>query len=132
MPEHSTELSITARYAELPRLMAYLEQEALRLGFSTRESARFQLVLEELFSNSVAHGYGGECEQPIAISLQRNSGRLTLIYHDHGLPFDLTKMSAHVPNEEQIGGLGINLILGLSLASRYRREGGSNITELDL
>ena len=41
-------------------------------------------------------------------------------------------MSASDPDEDQIGGLGINLILGFARHIRYQRVNNSNITEIDL
>ena len=41
-------------------------------------------------------------------------------------------LSATDPVEGQIGGLGINLILGMARQIRYQRIAGSNITEIDL
>ena len=132
MPIHSTELSSSARYAELPTLMGFLTQQAEQMGFSTADTLRFQLVLEELFSNTLEHGYGGECDRPIHLAVRPRSGGLTLIYRDQAPAFDLTHVSASAPGEHQLGGLGINLILGMALAIRYRRVAENNLTELDL
>ncbi len=129
---HSTELSIPARFAELPGLLAYVAQQGQKLGASATESARIQLIIEELVSNSITHGYGGECDRRVTVALHVQPNGLTLIYSDQAPPFDLSRMSASDPVDDQIGGLGINLILGLARSIRYQRGVDRNITEIDL
>lgn len=132
MLSYSTELSTTARYTKLPGLLAFVAKNASSIGVSEAAISRIQLVLEELFSNSINHGYGAECDQLIGIALNPRPGGLTLFYRDHAMPFDLTRANVCTPNGDQVGGLGLNLILGMAQAIRYRREAGSNLTELDL
>jgi len=132
MPKHSTEISTTARYAELPGLMRHLGQQASLLGISATAIPRLHLILEELFSNSIEHGYGQECAQPVSISLQTHGSGVTLIYRDQAAPFDINQRSVRTPDEESLGGFGINLVLGMADAVRCRWEAGSNITEVDL
>lgn len=129
---HSTELSIPARFAELPGLLAYVAELAEKLGKSAAETARIQLIIEELVSNSITHGYRGECDHRLSVTLLARPDGVTLIYSDQAPPFDLSRMAASDPNEDQIGGLGINLILGFTSSIRYRRSAERNITELDL
>jgi serine/threonine-protein kinase RsbW len=128
---HSTELSTSARYDELPALMAFVAQQAEKMGSSATAILRYQLVLEELFSNTIDHGYSGESDQPIHVALHSRRGGLTLIYRDQAPAFDLTQVSSS-QKEDQLGGLGINLILGMAHAVRYRRTADGNLIELDL
>ena len=132
MPTHSTELSIPARFAQLPGLMASVVYQAQWLGVSVSDVSRIQLVIEELVSNSITHGYGGECDQLLTIAMRARPGGVTLVYRDQAAPFDLSLISASAPEENQIGGLGINLILGMARQIRYQRIADSNITEIDL
>jgi anti-sigma regulatory factor (Ser/Thr protein kinase) len=132
MPHHSTELSIAARFAELSALLDSLSAQAACLGVSASDMSRIQLVVEELVSNSITHGYGGECDQLLTVALRAKPDGVTLVFGDQAPPFDLSRMTASEPDEDQIGGLGINLILGFARQIRYRRVGNSNITEIDL
>ncbi|MDD2744016.1 MAG: ATP-binding protein [Rhodocyclaceae bacterium] len=132
MDKHSTEFLVTARYAELPRLMDYITQKGNELGAAALEISRIQLILEELFSNTVAHAYQNECDQLIGITLQASSAGFTLIYCDQGPLFDLSDQTARPPEQDQIGGLGINLILGMARAIRYQRLSDWNMTDIDL
>lgn len=132
MPIHSTELSSCARYTELPVLMEFVARLAEKAGSSAADILRFQLVLEELFSNTIDHGYGGECDQLICVAVQPRPGGLTLVYHDQAPAFDPTLFSSSAQGEGLIGGLGIKLVLGMTQAIRYYRVADGNRIELDL
>lgn len=129
MVDHSTEISVSARYAELPVLLAEFGRQAGACGVDAGEIARQQLVIEELFTNTIAHGHGAESAESISVVLSHDSSGTHLRYIDNAPPFDLTH---YVPDPAPaIGGLGIPLIRGMSLAIRYRWQAGRNITELD-
>ncbi len=131
MPSHSTELLSPLRYASLPDLMLGLAGLAKSLGIPVHEIPRLQLVLEELFSNSINHGFGGESDAEIGIGLRAGDGVITLIYRDQAAAFDLSERSVSNPADDQVGGLGINLILGIASAVRYQRRDNSNLLEID-
>lgn len=131
MAIHSTEISSNARYADLPDLMTEFARQAGLLGLADADCRRLQLVLEELFTNSITHGHGSEGDARIAVVLIRSGHGITLRYTDHALPFDLTRHPGEPESENTIGGLGIALIRGLSQAIRYQRREHCNIVELD-
>lgn len=131
MSPHSTEFSSPARYAALPELMFRLAGLAAQLAIPAGDLPRLQLVLEELFSNSIDHGYGKECDETIVIDLRAGASGVTLIYRDSAPAFDLTQRTASNPVDDQIGGLGINLIIGMARALRYQRQTDGNRLEID-
>ncbi len=49
--------------------------------------SRARIVVEELFSNTIKYGYGGECEKPVRLRLQRDP-ELTLTYEDEAPAFN--------------------------------------------
>ena len=131
MVAHSTEISVSARYAELPGLMAELARQASLLNMPEDDIRRLQMVLEELFTNTIRHGLASEGDTPIQVSLDRHGYGVTLRYSDRGSPFDPSRQGAPAAAENPLGGLGIPLICGLSKAIRYQRCGQFNIVELD-
>lgn len=131
MPAHSTEISVPARYAALPELMAWLERSAATLAIGAADAQRLQLIVEELLTNSIRHGHGGECDAAIDLCLGLNDGRPALRYSDDARPFDPT--AALPPAEpDAIGGLGLPLIRGLCRSLRYERRAGRNHITLEL
>ena len=54
------------------------------------DNARWHLVLvvEELFTNTVTHGYRGGADAPVEISLACDRGGVTLLYEDAAPPFN--------------------------------------------
>jgi len=90
MPAHSTEISVPARYAALPELMAWLTRHAAELAIDAADAQRLQLIVEELLTNTIRHGHKGECDAAIGIRLDRHEGRPALSYSDTARPFDPT------------------------------------------
>lgn len=129
MSSHSTEISVTARYNALPDLMAELASQAQALGLAEADIGRLQLVVEELFTNTISHGHGGDSDATVRCSLCLDDRGAHLQYSDHARPFDIT---TYVPDSApEIGGLGIPLIRGMTRAIRYQRRDDGNLTELD-
>ncbi len=131
MNDHSTEISTSARFTSLPRLLAWVEDCAAASRLAPGQSQRLQLVVEELFANTIHHGYGGECERPVRLSWQTHNDRITLGYADEAPPFNLLEAAPLPPSQERIGGAGLNLVRALASTIRFRRDGRSNVTELD-
>ena len=117
--------------SELIRLEAFAEEFARARDLADEERARLLVLLEELFTNVVAHGYGGEFEaDSVAAALDWRRGRLTINFVDDGPPFDPLAHSAPdldaPPEQRPIGGLGIPIVRALVDEARYWREGHRN------
>jgi serine/threonine-protein kinase RsbW len=119
-------IALRSEPAELTRLVAFAEAFARDCGFADDERARLLIILEELFTNVVAHG-NAQC---VAAGLGWSRGRLTIDFVDDGRPFDpLTHpgLDLDAPGEERpIGGLGIAIVRALVDKARYRRQGSRN------
>lgn len=91
---------------------------------------RLNLVLEELFTNTVNHGHRGDCDLLIWISLKANDAEVTVTYLDQGPPFNplaMARAQLDVPlDKREIGGLGIHLTNELTSASDYAYLYGRN------
>lgn len=129
MSIHSTEISVSACYGELPTLMGEFARQASTLKLAIADIQRLQLVLEELFINTITHGHGGNSDAPIRVGLSRDQQGIHLHFIDNAPQFDLTSYTQDKTPE--IGGLGIPLILGMTRSIRYQRSEGFNVTELD-
>lgn len=124
-----------ARLDQFPSLRDYAERCCLQAGFERSAIDRLVLVLEELFANTVEHGYAGlagvTADQPVWLTIEPAMGRIEVIYEDAGPEYDpFTK--AAIPDYSgpvdswQIGGLGIALVIRLGRNVRYERLEGRN------
>ena len=95
---------------------------------------KMHLVVEELFMNSVMHGYGGVRDDgPIWLTLHPLPEGAALVIEDDAPPFDVLKDSP-VPDtqsgveERQIGGLGIMLVQNMADHVSYDYDQRNRIT----
>lgn len=110
---------------------AFVEAFCARHGVGHPDAMRLTLVVEELFTNTVEHGHGGDCEAPVHIALEARPEAIGLRYEDSAPAFDgLTvgePASVDAPLESRTeGGLGLLLIRRFATHVRYEREDGRN------
>ena len=125
--------SITLRSedAELARLQAFADGFARQCSLPDDERSRVLIVLEELFTNVITHGYGPRSTAgTITVALGWQRGHLRLSVVDDAPPFDPLTFGVpglDAPAEERpIGGLGIHIVRSLVDRARYCRRAGRN------
>jgi serine/threonine-protein kinase RsbW len=141
VPSHSrekeTRSAITLRgdAAESPRLHSFADDFARQTQLSAGDRGRVLIILDELFSNIVRHGYDANGPSgTIEIVLALEDGKLRIELIDDGRPFD--PLSAAPPNldlppaQRPVGGLGIHIIRNLVDEAHYARKGGHNYLTL--
>lgn len=126
--------SFPARLSEFEAIRAAIDEFAAQTGICGEDCHRLVVIAEELFVNSVRHGYGVECDRPVWISLQCVASALELRFEDEAPEFDPIARAPRAPLEgnpdaRPVGGLGVFLALAMSRDARYRREDGRNIIE---
>ena len=95
-----------------------------------------QLISEELFINSIKHGYGkGRSDGPIWLTLLPQPEGAVLVYEDEAPRFDPFVDSPEADTESgvedrAVGGLGIHLMKVLSQTASYRRHDDRNVITL--
>lgn len=122
-----------ARMNALPETAAFVESFCSLHGIASADILRLTLIVEELFTNTVTHGYGKESDAPIHITLSADVGELALLYEDAASRYDpLARLSgspsdlAAALDSRPIGGLGIHLVRQLTRSARYVHEDGRN------
>ena len=92
---------------------------------------RLTLVAEELFTNAVEHGHGGDADAPVRLALAFEPGRLRLLVEDRAPPFDPIAHARSAPPEHavaldarRVGGLGLLLVEPPAAAPRSPRAPG--------
>lgn len=115
--------------ARLPSVMHALEtisQFARLRNIGGATLARLNVAVEELATNTIKYGYGGECDRPIRIALAapRDADMVELTYEDEAAPFDPLDWHARwqarpIAGGREPGGRGIALVVGLSRGAAY-------------
>ncbi len=123
-----------ARLACLAAAAAFAQDFCARNRIAHPVVLRLTLVIEELFTNTVKHGHGGDCDAPISITLSTADGGVTLCYEDAGPRFDpLPHMRTPPENLDApsparpVGGLGLHLVGQMATQIRYAYASGNKL-----
>jgi anti-sigma regulatory factor (Ser/Thr protein kinase) len=118
-----------ASFSALPSLLAFIAEKATA-DVDAATLLRAQTAVEELFANSIHHGYGQESDAPVWLDVSLTADVLCIEYADAAPAFDPLAgldISAHVIDDDgesaRIGGVGRHLVRGLADQSSYRRTG---------
>ena len=116
--------------AAFPAVSTFVDELAAAAGLPQDDQHRLRLCVEELFTNTVRHGHGGDCDEPVTLSASVEPGQVTLTYEDTAPPHDPTTAALPDPTrlagERRIGGLGVLLIRSLAEDLAYTRAEGRN------
>ena len=122
-----------AKMGILPEMLEFIGAVCRDAGLEHPLRRRVELVLEEIFTNTVRHGYGADCDAPIWLHAQGTSQTLCVIYEDEAGAFDplehYAKFSQSIDGRP-IGGQGLRLVHNLASAVAYRRTGDRNVITL--
>jgi anti-sigma regulatory factor (Ser/Thr protein kinase) len=119
-----------ARFAELAALLDAARAACRAARLDPEATHRVELVLEEAFSNSVRHGYGGDSDAPIWLASRILPDGLELVYQDAATPFDSLRDVA-LPKDGRPGGVGRVLIKSLPRSAHYALIDGRNTLRLE-
>lgn len=125
---------IPARLSALPETAAFAQQFCERHRIAQPAAMRMALVIEELVTNTVKHGHGGDSDARIVIGLTLAANRIRLAYADAAPRFDPRPWLAARPEsldapaaERPVGGLGLHLVGRFAARVRYAYRGGNRI-----
>ncbi len=116
--------------AELERLATEVTGWCSRQSLSEDVEYQLNLVLDEVVSNVIRHGYRDQRPHEIRVDLDFREGELRIRVEDDGVHFsplqapppDITKPI----NERRVGGLGLYMVRQIMDSLDYRRENGRN------
>ena len=134
IPSPVEQREFLARTASLTDVAAFIDDFGSRHGLDPGLALKLTLVLEELVTNTIEHGFGGGSDAPIRIALtSTNDHSVSIDFADTAPPFDplahsaLTTAAVGDPFDARpVGGLGIHLIGQLASTARYARDGERN------
>jgi serine/threonine-protein kinase RsbW len=126
-----------ARLAELRRVGAFVEGYCQDRSLSRDHYLRVNVILEELFVNTVRHGHRGDCEAPVWMTLEAGEAVLQVTYEDTAPPFNpYARLPLQPPDTtgemRKIGGLGVLLTKELAQGRDYAYIFGRNRIRLAL
>ncbi len=123
------------RREELRRLCDFVESFGRTHDLSEDDVASLNLILDEVVTNVIRHGYEDAGDHDIHVSMGFHERTITIEVVDDGKPFNpLTDAPApkfDVPIEERpIGGLGVYIVRATVDALTYRRDAGRNVVTM--
>jgi len=131
--------TVGARMEGLADAIEFVEAFCADRGVAESDALRLSLVLEELFTNTVVHGFAGGSDAPVRLGLHLDASHLELSYEDSAPPFDPLDHIARLPidpaagpADRPIGHLGIPLVVNMAERISYAREDGCNRIRLAL
>jgi serine/threonine-protein kinase RsbW len=124
---------LSANTENFLRLRALAKDFCSRMNVEADLSCRLLVVLEELFTNTIKHGYRG-ADGSIRIELKQIPGYISITYEDAAPPFDPLKAVLVDPsitvNKGKIGGMGLLLVRKMADSLTYERRGECNRTAI--
>ncbi len=126
-----------SRLESLRGAREFLEGFCEGAGVPRQSCLKLNLVVEELFLNTVKHGHRGGSDAPVWIRLAAEDGAVRLTYEDRAPPFNpfaaaTREMLEALADTRREGGLGVLLAHGLTRESEYAYLFGRNRIRLAL
>ena len=126
-------LTIAADDREYPRLREFMDSACQQAGCSPGQATRVQLVVEELFSNTVKYGRRGEAPASVTVTVDFEGRHpMTVHYEDDAPKHDAFGQPEtdedfkRTVTSRRVGGLGIVLVRELGKDVSYSWSGGKN------
>ncbi|NOT02367.1 MAG: ATP-binding protein [Phycisphaerales bacterium] len=84
------------------------------IGFADQDVSNIMLAVDEAIANVIRHGYGGPCDEPINIRIQRVSmdeaAAIQITIRDFGKQVEPDCIVGRSLDEVRPGGLGVHII----------------------
>jgi len=129
MPAFSRELTVSARIADLPEILAFVETASKQADVDPALHFDLQLAIEEACANVIEHAYackGGD----LTITFETHGRDVVITLRDHGRPFApeaVVSPNLELPlTERRSGGLGMHLMYQLMDGVQYDFARGTN------
>jgi anti-sigma regulatory factor (Ser/Thr protein kinase) len=124
-----------AKMDSMTEIRTLVEGACATAGIGHEACLKILLIVEELFTNTVLHGYRGESESPVWMAFEPGEAGFRLRYEDAAPPhnpfgeFRPTDTAVLIA-KQPVGGLGLKLIRSLAKDVSYSREGGRNCIQI--
>lgn len=128
---HRLNRRFPARLRAFEQVKELIEEFGSLAGLGREDRHKLTLIVEELFTNTVVHGFEGDSDAEITVTFEETDEGLLLIYEDTAPSYDLvsagrrTDIEATI-NQRRVGGVGVFLALGLTRNAHYSFVEGRN------
>lgn len=129
--------SFPARLRAFEQVRMLIEEFGAIAELGSEDRHKLTLIVEELFTNTVNHGFHGDTDSPVSLTLESTGDGVQLTYEDSAPRHDSiqtglqTDMDAAVKSR-QVGGIGMAIALGLTRDARYAYVDGRNRVTMTL
>ena len=130
---HGDPQVFAARLGALPETAAFVRGFCERHAIRHDVGLRLTLILEELVTNTVTHGHGGDSDATICIALTAEPEAVAVFYEDAAPRFDPRPQLDAAPgcqdlplDSRPVGGLGLSIVGRFVTSGRYAHEEGRN------
>jgi anti-sigma regulatory factor (Ser/Thr protein kinase) len=127
----TTDFEIRNSLDELEPLVRGISDWCQQRSFSQETIYEVSLIVDEVVSNIIRHGFKDGGEHRIQISVWTEGDDMAMAVRDEGVAFDPLLMPApdltRPMDERKPGGLGIFMVKQLTQEILYRREDGRNV-----
>lgn len=127
------ETELRATMLAVPHLLSSLDMFCSKSGLHDPDRFAVLLVIDELVTNSISHGYVGE-PGPVRVAVRISPDTVEVRYSDDAPEFDPTLRQD--PDIEQgvearpIGGLGLYMARKMVDSMTYSRQADANVLEM--
>ena len=126
-----TELKLKNDLVEIERLAGRVLSFGREHNLPAELVWEIRLVLEEVVTNIISHGYADRAVHAIEVSIVNSENDITLSVRDDGQPFNLLEHpqpDLEIPLEERgIGGMGVHIVREIMDEIDYKREADGNV-----
>lgn len=128
------ELVIGSDLANLTVALAFVRDRCAAAGLSEDAAFACELAADEACTNIIEHAYRGRKDGQIRITCHLQDEEFIIRLHDHGKPFDPTKIGKPPLNrrleEREIGGLGLHFMRSMmdEVHFEFDKNAGNTLT----
>jgi serine/threonine-protein kinase RsbW len=123
--------SVQAKLIYFSEIHSLIEDFAAAARIANEDCHKLTLIVEELFTNTIRHGHGGDSDSPVSVSLESHRGKLKVVYEDAAPEYDSLAAAmrtdvAPIVNNLKVGGLGVALTFAIAESAQYAYVEGRN------
>ena len=123
-------ITLASAISELSRLMTAVDGLCGEAGAASPDVTALNLALEELVTNVITHGYGGDPGHSLTVTLEAAGDRIRAVVADDAPaynPLARPEVDTGLPLDRRpVGGLGVHLVRKLMDVCIYEHRDGRN------